>query len=199
MIDRPVWGNISGKMNNIPAIKPDSGSQSWFGSGRKVLIVVAVVAIVLGLPVFWTPSREASYSFSSMGIAPAGDSGAIRFYRCEVGNTGLKPLEGVEVAFSRSVIDRLVIQPYAKRFGFTDLAIEGRAEGDAVVYQLGPIEPGVRIVVNFSLTCDKGEIPPPDKEVLKFVRVAKGKAREGDPSVISLFRILYRILLNVVP
>jgi len=166
-------------------------------SRRGILLLIVAIALVLGIPYLWTPSREASFSFSSGNLPGSGDSRVVRFYKCEVGNTGLMPLEGVDVVFSRAVMDCAVIKPYAKRFGITELTLEGRADGDTVVYSLGPVNPGVRIDIYFAAMFDSKTTPPGDNAVLKAVTAVNGTVREGDPAFTTFFRIIYRALLSL--
>ena len=163
--------------------------------GRRLLFPVAGVFILLvcGISIFSIPAYEVMYNHSLLPVVSTNNSGTLHFHILEIGNTGRKQQQNVDILLSSHALSYQLLPPKAKNFGKVDRKVEITKDDQTTRIALGALEPGKRVEISLGLFYkEPGEEHDWD-EIYKGIEIAQGEAIEGNPSWTTLGRTLYRV------
>ncbi|OGV60269.1 MAG: hypothetical protein A2283_08910 [Lentisphaerae bacterium RIFOXYA12_FULL_48_11] len=167
--------------------------------GWIAVFLAAFVLLMSGISLFDTPAYEILYSPMRMEMK-ANEKGELSvFYSIETGNTGTKTQEYVKMRFSRSAMDHVLVQPYARNFGVTPRSILMTNERTTIIIDLGTLESEKRVKLSFMLSYPKGQVPHKWDDLFLGAVPAKGKAKCGDPGMTLVGRAWFSLFGRWLP
>jgi hypothetical protein len=164
------------------------------GLSRKRLLSVGVIMLVLGFggsAVFHTSRNELSYDCGMFGVmCPEGK--CIYQLIVNVGNTGLRTLDEVDISLSNEALDRAMYGPSAKNSGVIPRQVTMKKDESRAILALGALERGKRVTITTTFQRDSNETPLRCEDFLRDVHIPQGRVVKDDPAVLSFKRFLFR-------
>lgn len=159
----------------------------WLLSGGGLLVLAWG-----GVSIFSLPEDEVLYGASSPVTTCLSD-GCLNIYTVEVGNTGRRPRGRVRVHLYSDVLDAAVLPPKASTFGKVARPLHATDDGDVRIFDLGALDPGDRVELQFVLRSADAAGAPSWKEILLAVDADTEEVRKGDPAGMTFLRWMYAL------
>jgi hypothetical protein len=166
--------------------------------GWGVVVLAVILFCTTGISVFRTPPHEVMYTGNWL-MAPAHRGSRLAIATIQVGNTGRKAQDDTRVVLAKAVVDRAIIPLTVKDFGVSHRVVNEAVDQGRLVLGLGRLKPGDRVEVQFVLTCDENQSPPPWPEILLGVEPAAGTAVHGPPDSTVFARLLFSVFGELLP
>lgn len=164
-----------------------------FGKKWVLFFLVALaIFLVRGIWIFSTPKYETMYNHYTL---PRVTTEKV-FMDChifEIGNTGRKTQDKVDVLFVTQAFESAALPPKAEDFGMSTRRTKIEKSGDTTVMRLESLEPGKRVEIKLLLIYQKDETPGTRDDIFKGIETAEGEIVEGDPGWTTVARMLYAI------
>lgn len=164
-----------------------------FGKKWLAFFLIAVfIFLVGGVWIASTPEYETMYNYSTLPRVRT-ENAVVDCHIIEVGNTGRKVQDSIDIAFFTDAYDTVVLKPKARNYGKVDRRVETRRSGDTTVMRLDKVEPGMRVEVQLVFIYKTDRTPYDRDEILKGIEATEGDVVQGDPGWTTVGRMLYGI------
>lgn len=161
--------------------------------GRFLIRILAGIFIFYsGVSIFYRPSYEVLYTTSYVD-AGCLESGCIRSYLLEIGNTGWNDQDFITVEVKNHWLESAVLPPKAALFGKVPRPMQVEIKGENAKWILGGLKSGKRLNISFVLSLKGGIDLPAWDDILIEVQPGAGFAHKGHPEWTTFSRFLAAI------
>jgi hypothetical protein len=143
-----------------------------------------------GISIVGTPRHEVLYNLSRpMRICVP--SICTTVLRLEVGNTGTAAQDGVRVRLRAAPLRSLPLPVTVRNFGKVDRRVQMSEDEGLRVYELGRLEPQVRVEIEIVFLGQADDVAPDWPDVFVGVEPHQGEAKVGDPALVLFARWMH--------
>jgi len=155
-------------------------------------LIALFIFFACGVWLLSTPAYETMYNHSPLPVVRT-DKASVHCHIFEIGNTGRKAQESVEVIFYTDAFSDTAMAPKVSNFGMSDRKTETRESNDTTIIDLGKLEPDKRVEIQLVYIHPIDETPYEWDDIFINIEATQGKVVEGDPGWTTVGRMLYAI------
>ena len=157
-----------------------------------VLATGLLILIFYGISIFFTPSYEVMYNHRILPIIQSGN-GEIHVHILEIGNTGKKTQEHVDILLESSIMHFETIPISVRNFGIVDRQFTVSENGSTTRVSIGLLETDKRVELRVCLFFENSDEVYEWDDFFMGIEIERGKTVSGDPKWTSLGRFLFNI------
>lgn len=164
-----------------------------FGKRWLAFFLVALfIFLVYGVWIASTPEYETMFNHKTLPQVRT-ENAIMDCHIIEVGNTGRKIQDAIDIAFLTDAYETVALKPKARNYGKVDRRVDVTKSGDTTVMRLDTVKPGMRVEIQLVFIYNKDETPYSRDEFFKGIEAANGDVVQGDPGWTTVARMLYGI------